>query len=189
MNTIRTGVAALAVAALAAPAAHANDALKAEAAGVVQAFGDELKAALGAGMQEGGPVNALGVCNEKAPRIAAAVTAAKGWTVGRTSLKLRNPNNKPDAWELAVLNGFEERLAKGEPAGELAFAEVVDIGGKKQFRFMKAIPTGGVCLNCHGGADVKPDVEAKVNALYPHDLARGYAVGDLRGAFSISKDM
>jgi len=32
---------------------------------------------------------------------------------------------------------------------------------------------------------VKPGIEAKLGALYPDDKARGFKVGDIRGAFSI----
>ena len=51
---------------------------------------------------------------------------------------------------------------------------------------MKAIPTGEVCLACHG-KDINPDVASALDAAYPQDQARGYALGDIRGAFSVSK--
>lgn len=171
-------------AAVAATPALASDAQKQEAAGIVQAFFGELKGELEAGMAQGGPVNAIAVCNEKAPGIAAAHATRTGWTVGRTSLKLRNADNAPDAWERQVLEEFEARKAAGEKPDTLVKAEEVD----GHFRFMKAIPTGNVCLNCHGG-DVKPEVEAKLKALYPKDQATGYRVNDLRGAFTLSRKL
>lgn len=171
-------------AALAAAPAFAQDAdpRKQEAAAIVQAFFGELKGELEAGMAQGGPVNAIAVCNEKAPGIAAAHAARTGWTVGRTSLKLRNAKNAPDAWERKVLEEFEARKAAGEKPDTLVKAEVVD----GRYRFMKAIPTGNVCLNCHGG-EIKPEVEAKLKALYPQDAATGFRVNDLRGAFTLSR--
>ena len=45
---------------------------------------------------------------------------------------------------------FEKRKVAGEEIKTLEFAEVVTTKGKKQFRYMKAIPTGKVCLQCHG---------------------------------------
>jgi hypothetical protein len=51
---------------------------------------------------------------------------------------------------------------------------------------MKAIPTKPLCLTCHAEA-IAPEVETKINQLYPADRARGYRVGDLRGAFTLSK--
>ena len=163
-------------------------ALKAEAVGVVQSFGGPLKQTLGAAMQEGGPVHAIGACNEKAPAIAAQAAADSGWSVGRTSLKLRNPNNEADAWELATLQEFEARKAAGESPDAIAKAEVVEENGTQTFRFMKAIGTGDVCLNCHG-SDLKPEVTAKLDSLYPHDQARGFAKGDIRGAFTLKKPL
>ena len=47
--------------------------------------------------------------------IANKVSTAKGMKVARTSLKFRNEKNQPDAWEVAVLEQFEQRKVKGEP--------------------------------------------------------------------------
>ena len=107
-------------------------------------------------------------------------------TVGRTSLKVRNSTNADDDWELAVLKQFDARKAQGEPADKLEFFEVTDHGGQKTFRYMKAIPTAALCLNCHGET-LSPEVDAKLKELYPNDQARGYKEGDLRGAFTLAK--
>ncbi len=55
------------------------------------------------------------------------------------------------------------------------------------FRMVKAIPTGEICLVCHGGAEVKPEVEARLAELYPDDRARGFGPGEMRGVFTLSK--
>ncbi len=159
----------------------------ADSKAVIKQFFGSLKGELVAAIKEGGPVNAIGVCNSKAPEIAHDLEATKqGWSIGRTSLKLRNPGNAPDDWEKAVLMDFEARKAQGEDPMTMARAEIVTMNGQKIFRFMKAIPTAEKpCLACHG-ADVSPDVEAKLKALYPDDKARGYKPGDIRGAFTIS---
>ncbi|MBF0354018.1 MAG: DUF3365 domain-containing protein [Alphaproteobacteria bacterium] len=171
-----------------APAlAQDADALKSQAAQNTAAFGDALKEELVGALNAGGPIAAIGACNEKAPAIAKA-KSQEGWRVGRTSLKLRNTGNTPDAWEQATLAEFEARKAKGEPAAQLAKAEIVTENGQKTFRFMKAIPTAPLCLSCHG-AEIKPEVAAKLDALYPKDKARGFAEGDLRGAFTLSKKL
>ncbi|MDE0059891.1 MAG: DUF3365 domain-containing protein [Defluviicoccus sp.] len=41
-----------------------------------------------------------------------------------------------------------------------------------------------MCTVCHG-TNIAPEVAAALDALYPDDLARGFEVGDIRGAFSI----
>lgn len=157
-----------------------------EARSLVKQFGTNLKAEVQKGMKEGGPVHTIDVCSKKAPGIAKEISDESGWAVARTSLKYRNPGNQPDEWEQEVLEQFEARKAAGEPVASLEFAEFVGSGEDRRFRYMKAIPTGEVCLNCHA-TEIKPDVEAKIQEIYPADQARGFRKGDIRGAFSLSK--
>ena len=153
-----------------------------------KALGSELKATLQAAMKASGPLDAITVCNVDAPNIAKRISAGKGMKVARTSLKFRNQTNSPDAWEKSVLNQFEQRKAKGEPVNNLEFSEVSEVGGRKVFRYMKAIPTGDVCLKCHGSNIAEP-VAAKLNSLYPDDKATGFNKGDIRGAFTVIQDI
>ena len=152
-----------------------------------QKFGATLKEALQQAIQSGGPVNGIAVCHDQAGQIATDLGQKEGILIGRTSLKLRNPTNAPDNWELAVLKQFEARKTQGEPADKLEFFAVIDDDqGQKTFRYMKAIPTAALCLNCHG-ENIPPEVEAKLKELYPNDQARGFKEGDLRGAFTLAK--
>ncbi len=154
-----------------------------------QQFGGALKEALQQAMQNGGPVNGIAVCHDKAKQIAADQSWKSGVLIGRTSLKIRNSANAPDNWELAVLRQFEARKIQGEPADKLEFFAVIDDDkGQKTFRYMKAIPTVALCLNCHGET-LSPEVAAKLKELYPNDQAHGFKEGDLRGAFTIAKPL
>jgi hypothetical protein len=46
------------------------------------------------------------------------------------------------------------------------------------------IPTGAMCLNCHGTKDGIPaDVVSALEEKYPGDQATGFEEGDLRGWF------
>ncbi len=171
--------------------AIADEAMQAnidEGKGIIKAFMGDLKGELQKGMKQGGPVNAIKVCNTVAPQLAEAHSQMSGWQVARTSLKLRNPNNAPDGWETAVLEEFESRKAAGEDPMALVKAEVVEEDGRQVFRMMKAIPTAEVCTKCHG-ADIAEPVAAKLDELYPEDQARGFQVGDLRGAFTLKKPL
>lgn len=147
-----------------------------------------LKLELKAAMREGGPGNAIQVCKNKAPKIAAEISEKHGWRVARTSLKLRNPLNEPDPWELKVMQQFEKRKAAGEEIKTLEYAEIVTTGGKKQFRYMKAIPTERVCLTCHG-SEIEQEEKDALNQFYPHDKATGFKEGDIRGAFTVTQPM
>lgn len=161
--------------------------LAAQARGITKLFAKSLKSELVGAMKSGGPKKAMNVCNQKAQNITADASEASGWRVARTSLKLRNPANAPDAWELKVLEEFEKKRAAGADPKSLEFFEVTTYDDAKAFRYMKAIPTGAPCLACHGGSNVKPEVEALLKDLYPTDKARGFKRGDLRGAFSLAK--
>lgn len=190
---LRPIVLAGALTALNAPAAEVPAPAEADLAAaraIVQPFASELKDALGSAIQAGGPVHGIEVCRQQAPGIATRAAQQAGFTrVGRTSLKVRNPDNAPDAWELAGLSDFEARKAAGADPATLERAEIVPLpGGGHEFRYLKAIPTAAVCLNCHGST-LKPEVRAKIDALYPSDAARGFAEGDLRGAFTLRKPL
>jgi uncharacterized protein DUF3365 len=148
----------------------------------IKAFGMQLMGELKQAIEAGGPVNAIGVCNIKAPEIAANLSEQYHWQIGRTSLKTRNPNNNPDDWEQAVLNQFEQRKQQGEDIAKLDYAEDTEQG----FRYMKAIPTKGLCLTCHGEA-IPDNVKAALAEKYPQDNATGFKAGDIRGAFSIKQ--
>lgn len=150
----------------------------------VKEFKQALQAELKTHMKTGGPVQAIGVCNDRAPEIAASLSEKYDWRIGRTSLKLRNPNNAPDEWEGRVLEQFELEKAKGIDPGALEHYATVESNGRHYFRYMKAIPTNEVCLKCHGD-NITPEVAATLNELYPTDQATGFKLGDLRGAFTI----
>lgn len=153
---------------------------------MVDESASSLKSALQAAIEEGGPTNAISVCNVKAPGIAGALSRHPQWRIGRTSHKVRNPNNAPDAWEAGVLEEFLQRAAAGESFSTMEKAERVEGSGGALYRFMKAIPVGDICLTCHG-TDVVPDLKSKIDAYYPTDEATGFKMGELRGAFTITK--
>jgi hypothetical protein len=164
-------------------AAMADDARKAAGA-LVQSLGGELKQAMAAG----GPENAISVCKDKAPRIAADVSARTGMQVTRVSPKNRNPGAVPDAWETQAMADLEKRLAAGEKPETLDLWQVVDTPSGKVFRYAKALPVAAVCLNCHG-ENITDPVKAKLAAEYPADKATGYKAGMLRGLISIKRPM
>lgn len=153
----------------------------AEGRAIAQAFGAELKSALQAAVAAGGPLAGISVCNEQAPRIAAAAAQRSGAEVGRTSLKLRNPGNAPDAHEREVLEIFAAALAQGAQPP----LERLDTLPDGRTRYMSAIVVQPQCLACHG-PELAPPLAEAIDARYPDDQARGYEPGDLRGAFTIT---
>lgn len=163
-----------------------TDAARQTAAGLLQTLGGELKTS----MTAGGPAAAIGVCKEKAPKIAAEAAQKTGFAIKRASPKNRNPKAVPDAWEAAALTSLEQRLAAGEKPETLDMSAVVDTPDGKLFRYAKALPTQAVCLNCHGDPEkLSPEVKAKLATEYPDDKAVGYSAGMLRGIISMKKAM
>lgn len=178
-----TAMAALAAALLPATGWSADappvDSVKA----VAGDYAKQLKSGLMAQMGANGPEGGITACSAQAAQLGAETAARTGWSIRRVSTKPRNPLAMPDAYEHATLDAFSKEIAGGKQ--DASRYEVVDEGGVRYARFMKAIRIEPVCLTCHGGKEVAPNVVQKLSEKYPHDTARGYKVGDLRGALSI----
>lgn len=149
-----------------------------------QAFMQTLGGALKKQLELGGAESAIGVCKQVAPALASEYSS-DGRTVKRVSLKARNiVQGTPDTWERSVLEGFDRQQNK--PIGEMEVAQVMSDSDGRWFRFMKAIPTQPMCLQCHGQpADISAGVRQLLLQEYPQDKAVGYSSGQVRGAISI----
>jgi hypothetical protein len=159
-----------------------------EARKVAGSVPPKLLAVLTEEIGKNGPEGAILVCRDKAPQLAKAASDETGWSVRRVSLRNRNPRAVPDAWERAALEDFDRRAASGESATALEKAEIMVEDGKRSYRYMRALPTQPLCLNCHGSSEqLTPAVMEKLKALYPDDKAVGYRPGDIRGAMTIRK--
>jgi ribosomal protein S8 len=162
-----------------------QQALQVEAKAIVQQFASTLKPKLVEAIQTKGFVHAINVCSSEAPQIAKQLSADTGWDVTRVSLKPRNDNTATaDEFERTVLESFEKRQQQGEPVKKLVFSILNDAS----FRFMKAQAVEAVCLNCHG-ENIQPAVMRALEKHYPNDVATGYQLGDIRGAFSLTKSL
>ena len=161
-----------------------------EARKVASSIPPKLLEVLDEEIRKGGPENAIGVCREKAPQMAKAASEKTGWAIRRVSLKNRNPKAVPDAWEKGVLEEFDRRAAAGEKPTGLEKGELLTVDGQQIYRYMKALPTQDLCLQCHGTADrLSPAVQAKLLELYPNDQAVGYSAAEIRGAITIRKPL
>lgn len=188
-------IAATLTIAIALPGLTAADAGLAErqkaADAATKAFVTELGGALKRELAAGTPAEAIAICSDLAPGIANRISSENGWRVTRVGTRVRNPMlGTPDAWEQQVLRQFAERQAAGESLEPMKHSEVVEEPGGRYFRYMKAIGVKTVCLACHGGAgDIEQPVADALAERYPFDRAKGYGVGELRGAVSIKQPM
>lgn len=135
-------------------------------------FKKNLKQALVAGMQKG-PVHAISVCKDQAPAIAESLST-EGVQMGRTSHRLRNPDNTAPEWVDAILQSYISDEAQRKP-------KLVSLPNDRQ-GYVEPIAVQPLCLTCHGKT-LAPDVAAQISEAYPQDEASGFEVGDLRGVF------
>jgi hypothetical protein len=148
---------------------------------------ERLRGELTAAIKSDGAASAIGLCQTISPDLTTIASDEYGFDALRTALKLRNPENAPDAWERRVLELFQAKVASGADPTKLEHHEVVTTAeGEKLFRYMRPIMTTEMCLHCHG-SDIKPDVRSEITRYYPDDKAVGFKVGDLRGAFSLAQ--
>ena len=155
---------------------------------IIKQLSSSLKQELKTAIQTNGVAAAIQTCKMQAPVLTNEISNSSSLTIKRTSLKLRNPANTPDAWEQQVLMDFEQQLAQGVAMNQLVYTELVKNKGKKFYRHMRAIPTQPICLTCHGEQKIlSTEVKSMLNKEYPDDRAIGFNVGELRGAFSVSQ--
>lgn len=135
-----------------------------------------LLSALSAKLAEGGPVAAVAACQSIAPSLTASIGAARGVDLGRTSFRLRNPQNAPRPWAAALVQAAAGKKAVAESIHYLDLGDRVGI--------LRPIPVGAPCVACHGdAASFSPELKTTLAAAYPKDEAVGFSEGDLRGFF------
>lgn len=155
-----------------------------EAREVTELFQSELKKALMSAMESGGPQQGVKVCQKKAVEIAEEVSHRSGWRIRRISLKNRSSLNEPQPNERKILELFAEQATNSKSIDDLEWWE------KKSDKqvYMKAIPTNGLCLTCHGD-NVDLSVKKTILHYYPNDKAVGYTLGEIRGAFVLDQSL
>jgi hypothetical protein len=157
-----------------------------QTAAAAKTLGVTLKEKLVSTMQAEGPVAAFEVCAGNAQGLTASVSQETGVTVGRSSLKLRNPANAAPDWVQAWLDANADQ-AGSEAVG---FRRIDEVDGKRYARVLRPLPVAAPCLVCHGPKEgLAPDVAAGLASKYPQDQATGYAVGDLRGALYAEQEL
>ncbi len=145
----------------------------ARAAEALKPLKRELRKALTSALKEGGPERAIEVCQLRAPELTRLATT-DGAVIGRTSHRVRSPENAPEPWMSRFLEEYlanpddDEPRAVRLPSGAIGYAEPIR---------MKRI-----CMQCHGDR-IEPAVQARLQERYPEDKAIGFRQGELRGIF------
>ncbi len=155
-----------------AATAHAQDAELARGADLLAPFKQDLQKALKSGLAEG-PAAAIQVCRVNAPGIADALSV-EGVRMGRSSHKLRNPDNTAPDWVSPIMESYLDDASSREP-------RVVELADDR-WGYVEPIRVQPLCLTCHG-SELAPEVAGQISDLYPEDQATGFEAGDLRGVF------
>jgi len=110
-----------------------------------------------------------------ATQVAKRITQDSKFYVRQVSLRYRNPQNQPDAFETAQLKAFSQSPAK-EISG------VVTSDGIKSFRYMQVMVAEKSCLRCHGSYETAPRF---VRERFPRGhISYDYRLGEVIGAVS-----
>jgi hypothetical protein len=161
----------------------------AKARELAHTYAEKLRVGIAKALKEGGPIGSIGACNTLAPELNTSVTEDSTFEIGRTALRVRNPENAPDAWELAGLEQFQKQMAAGTDVKTIELFDVVMTKeGQRLFRYMRPITMRDTCMGCHG-PNVAQDVKAEIAKYYTDDKAVGFNLGELRGAFSLVQQL
>jgi len=135
-------------------------------------------------MKAGGPMKALDFCSQEAYTLTEKVNQKlpNGIRVKRISLKYRNPANKPQQDEMAVLEALQN-LKKADVILPKQIVQKVDATTYKYYKPL--IINKKVCLKCHGKI-TNQDLKRAIKEKYPTDKAIHYKMGDLRGAVVVT---
>jgi hypothetical protein len=172
VTNARSCRALLVVLAFAAATTQAQDPELARGADLLAPFKQDLQKALKSGLAEG-PATAIQVCRVKAPGIADALSV-NGVRMGRSSHKLRNPDNTAPDWVGPIMQSYLDDASNRAPR----VVELVD----DRWGYVEPIVAQPLCLACHG-SQLAPQVAKQITDLYPEDEATGFEAGDLRGVF------
>lgn len=158
------------------PVALSSEQARSQAVPAFESFAETLKAELLAAIEKGGPVMAVEVCSKRAPEIAQSVSQESGFSLGRSSHRLRNQKNAPSEAISAYLAQHAQK-----PASE---ARVEVVASDSDWVVIAPIATQPLCLTCHGdSASFAPELTQALDKFYPDDKATGFKAGDLRGVF------
>jgi len=152
---------------------------------IAQATFKSMSGNLKKAMKEGGVSRALKYCNTAAGPLADSLSLARNATIKRTSLKLRNVENKASQDEFGILINYNANIRDS-----IALKPIINTFGEDKVKFYAPIMLKEICLSCHGQVNnrLTPENYAIIKELYPEDKAIDYKEGDYRGIWSIEMD-
>ena len=115
-----------------------------------------------------------------ATQVARRITSDSNYYVRQVSLRYRNPDNRPDAYESEQLALFTKK-----PSAETS--RIIKDKGQEVFRYMLPMLAEKSCLECHGTYETAPEF---VRQRFPRGhYSYNYQVGEVIGAVSVTIPM
>jgi len=142
-------------------------------------LGQNLKSSI----QSEGVTHAVKFCNLTALTLVDSLSKQYKADIGRTSLRLRNPQNQPDSLETIILEAYQYNLSQG-----LSLNPNLQRIDRDYLLYTKPIVLDNpLCLACHGepGTEISAEAVDLLRSLYPEDNATNIKIGELRGMWSI----
>ncbi len=134
-------------------------------------------------MKSGGPVEAVQFCNINAYSLLDSLREEYSVEIKRASLRVRNPDDAPNATEAMILDAYQYNIEN-----QLPLADNLQKLGDTAILFSRPITiSNSLCLSCHGepGTEISEEVMGILKEKYPQDNATGHKPEDLRGMWSI----
>lgn len=140
-----------------------------------------LKSSLMTALNETGPIEAVKFCSVHASGLTDELAQRHGVTIGRIAIKNRVPANIPDGGGFNVIQRFDN----GRMNGDMSASTLLTLNNGHS-RYYEPILVDAPCLTCHGMKDeMMPELVSVIDSLYPNDKAKGFKLGDLRGAWVV----
>lgn len=130
-------------------------------------------------ISKNGTESAIPFCHTNVKSIAkdAAKEKIKKYEFGRTSHKIRNEKNSPEAWLLPYLEKFQGSFFDQTKVNE--YPIIGQLPNGKRF-YAEPLFVNAQCLQCHG-ENLAKNVQEKIQVFYPKDKAIGFKLNEFRG--------
>lgn len=150
-----------------------------EAKSLVMELKSSLLQNLSSEISKNGTESAIPFCHTNIKSIAkdAAKDHIKKYDFGRTSHKIRNQKNQPEAWILPYLEKFQGSFFDQSKVSEYSITGQLPNG--KRF-YAEPLFVNAQCLQCHG-ENLSKNVQEKIQVFYPQDKATGFKLNEFRG--------
>ena len=154
----------------------AEEEIKLKAEEILQPLKQNLMQTLQSEVKAKGIIGGVEACQIEAPKIAEALQEkSQKIELGRTSHRLRNPNNAPREWVKPYLDEFVK-------SGKTPSVKVIRLDEGRYGYIEPIFLAQPLCLKCHG-SEIDSEVLTAINKLYPSDQATGFKAGEFRGFF------